>query len=79
MSSINDIYDDVGATLSISESTFNYNLIKPSLQSCTHYLRKKHYDVTYLPSEIELISMTEQLSLQEMTDHRFRYNADGKI
>ncbi|KAG2221103.1 hypothetical protein INT45_008624 [Circinella minor] len=76
---VDDIYGNVGATLSISESTFNHNLIKPSLQSCTRYLRKKHYDVTYIPGEVELISMTEQLSLQGMTDHRFRYNADGKI
>ncbi|KAI9318582.1 hypothetical protein BX666DRAFT_1855276 [Dichotomocladium elegans] len=73
------IYDDLGSTLSDSEACLNGNLVKPSLQICTRMLRRQEYDVTYFPGEIELESMTEQLSSQGLLDHRFKYNADGKI
>ncbi|KAG0752573.1 hypothetical protein G6F24_013496 [Rhizopus arrhizus] len=42
-------------------------------------LRNKKYDITYMPGEIELTSMTEQLSKQGLLDNRFKYYADGKV
>ncbi|KAG0943636.1 hypothetical protein G6F57_005961 [Rhizopus arrhizus] len=63
-----EIYDDVGDTLSESEACLNSNLIKPCLQVCSRMLRNKKYDITYMPGEIELTSMTEQLSKQGLLD-----------
>lgn len=74
-----EIYDDVGDNLSESEACLNSNLIKPCLKVCSRMLRNKKYDITYLPGEIELTSMTEQLSKQGLLDNRFKYYADGKV
>ncbi|CAO3692898.1 unnamed protein product [Rhizopus microsporus] len=74
-----EIYDDVGDTLSESEACLNNNLIKPCLQVCSRMLRNKKYDITYIPGEVELISMTERLSKQGLLDNRFKYYADGKV
>ncbi|EIE81085.1 hypothetical protein RO3G_05790 [Rhizopus delemar RA 99-880] len=40
-----EIYDDVGDTLSESEACLNINLIKPCLQACSRMLRNKKYDI----------------------------------
>ena len=77
--SAEQIYDDVGDTLSESESCLNHNLISPCLQACTRMLRTKKYDITYLPGEIELNSITEQLNQEGLYDSRYQYKADGKI
>ncbi|KAG1055790.1 hypothetical protein G6F43_002267 [Rhizopus delemar] len=74
-----EIYDDIGDTLSESEACLNSNLIKPCLQACSRMLRNKKYDITYVPGEVELTSMTEQLSKQGLLDNRFKYYADGKV
>lgn len=74
-----EIYDDIGDTLSESEACLSSNLLKPCLQVCSRMLRNKKYDITYMPGEIELTSMTEQLSKQGLTDNRFKYYADGKV
>ncbi|KAI7901969.1 uncharacterized protein BX663DRAFT_94989 [Cokeromyces recurvatus] len=42
-------------------------------------LRSNKYDITYVPGEVELASMTEQLSKQGLLDTRYIYKADGKI
>lgn len=62
-----------------SEACLNSNLIMPCLEVCTRMLRNKKYDITYMPGEIELTSMTAQLSKQGLLDNHFKYYADGKI
>ncbi|KAI9470784.1 MAG: hypothetical protein EXX96DRAFT_490211 [Benjaminiella poitrasii] len=52
------IYDDVGAILTESEACFNSGLVQPSLQACVRMLRNSDYNITYLPGEVELTSMT---------------------
>lgn len=42
-------------------------------------LRTIKYDVTFVPGEFELTSMTEQISRKGLLDNRFKYYADGKI
>lgn len=42
-------------------------------------LRTIKYDVTFVPGELELTSMTEQISRQGLPDNRFKYYVDGKI
>lgn len=74
-----EIYDDVGETLSESKACLNSNLIKPCLQICLRMLRTIKYDVTFVPGEFELTSMTEQISRKGLLDNRFKYYADGKI
>lgn len=77
--SAEQIYDDVGESLSETESCLSNNLVSPCLQACTRMLRCNKYDITYLPGEVELTSMTEQLSKQGLLDTRYIYKADGKI
>lgn len=73
------IYDDVGETFTESEACLNSGLIEPSLKACVRMLRINGYDISYLPAEVELNSMTVQLTKEGLLDNRFKYNADGKI
>lgn len=69
----------MGDTLSKSEACLNSNLIKPCLQACCRMLRNKKYEITYVPGEVELTSMAEQLSKQKLLDNYFKYYPDGKV
>ncbi|KAI9481097.1 MAG: hypothetical protein EXX96DRAFT_538325 [Benjaminiella poitrasii] len=74
-----EIDDYIGYTLSKSEACLNINLITPCLQICSRMLRNMHYDITYVPGEVELTSMTEQVRNQGLLDSRFKYYANGKV
>ncbi|KAG0763947.1 hypothetical protein G6F16_007103 [Rhizopus arrhizus] len=58
-----EIYDDVGDTLSESEACLNSNLIKPCLQVCSRMLRNKNMAddlISYVRSHLNLTELLRE-------------------
>ncbi|KAG2196235.1 hypothetical protein INT47_007662 [Mucor saturninus] len=78
---LNDyIYHNCGLeVLQKSESCHRSYLFDRCTMATTKYLRNVNHDITFLPGEIELNSMTTQLKQKGVNDGRYKYNADGTL